>query len=269
MRIIDNISGILLGAGGNDSHVQPTFLYNEGWMLKLVLDWFEKNPTISHSLTIPDNCNWFSEGLLPSAFLHSPRGKKLSEGYTHADAIVGRFTIGVVDNKGAVELKEDCDYLYVCEAKINSPLSPGVTNCKKYNQAARNVACIAELIYRLGNDIEKFRKIGFYVLMPAKRDVIDKTIRDHFCETVEKMKKESIMQVVKERIEPFPDDFRINSSIGWLEKNLTAIINKFEINVISWEEILDFIGQHDPFFHKELTDFYEKCVEFNKNVSTN
>ena len=49
----------------------------------------------------------------------------------------------------------------VIEAKMFSKLSPGVTNAKYFNQAARNVACMAEIANRAGIDPASFEDIAF------------------------------------------------------------------------------------------------------------
>jgi hypothetical protein len=48
-----------------------------------------------------------------------------------------------------------------------SDLSKGTTNARGYNQAARNVACMAEAVARSGRRIEAFDQLGFYVIAPT------------------------------------------------------------------------------------------------------
>ena len=62
-----------------DTHFPPTDLYNEGWMLRLVLDWFENYKTVTYPLTISKKDKWYSEAQLPSAFLARKKGDKLAE----------------------------------------------------------------------------------------------------------------------------------------------------------------------------------------------
>ena len=74
----------------------PTLLYNEGWMLRLVVDRFasidlENEP---HPLAVPPGCKWYSEALLPSAFLPESQGDSRAESWTHADGVIGHFGIG-------------------------------------------------------------------------------------------------------------------------------------------------------------------------------
>lgn len=57
----------------------PTLLYNEGWLLRLTLAWFAAHPGQAHPLSFSTAARWFSEALLPSAFLPRYRADKLAE----------------------------------------------------------------------------------------------------------------------------------------------------------------------------------------------
>jgi len=48
--MLETITGILNRCGLPDSVIPPTELYNEGWMLRLVLDWFDRNREINSPL---------------------------------------------------------------------------------------------------------------------------------------------------------------------------------------------------------------------------
>jgi len=162
------IAELLARAAGDDRVFPPTDLYNEGWMLRLVLDWFSRNPDVDHDLKFGESSGWYSEALLPSAFLPRNRGDKLAESWTHADGVIGHFSIGE-NGAGDLSLKENAKELVVTEAKMFSKLSNGVTNAKYFDQAARNVACIAELAKRASIAPFSFDNIAFYVIacMPS------------------------------------------------------------------------------------------------------
>ena len=241
----------------NQRNIQPTLLYNEGWMLRLILNWFANNPGIEYEgLSIPNDCTWFSEALLPSPFL---RGKTEREGYTHADGVAGKFYIGEDKKKGKLFLREDCDFFYVVEAKMSSSLSSGTTNAEEYNQAARNIACIAELwiqqqLKKQPNlkiedlKAEEVHKLGFYVLLPKehhKRQDIELTLT-----------KTEIIKKITKRIEDIPEA-DVNKSIYWLKDNLDNFVGKLSIKAITWEDILDTIKD------SSFNEFYEKCKIYN------
>src|SRR4051812_42560146 len=89
------IADILLTAGEQQGRLRPTELYNEGWLLRLTLDWSERHAPDHHRLFFLPGARWYSEALLPSQFLPRYRGDKLSESWTHADGVVGHFTVGI------------------------------------------------------------------------------------------------------------------------------------------------------------------------------
>ena len=159
--IVDTIAMLLGRCDTPQKNFPSTDLYNEGWMLRLVLDWLSKNPNIEHDLSFCSSDSWYSEALLPSAFLARYRGDKLAESWTHADGVLGDFVIGA-NRDGDLTLIEGAKRILVTEAKMFSKLSSGVKNAGYFNQAARNVACIAEVIARTGKHPSSFDKIAFF-----------------------------------------------------------------------------------------------------------
>ena len=148
-------------------------------MLRLILDWFDHNRKFKHKLSFEnEDVNWFSEALLPSPFLARFRGDKLAESWTHADGVVGKFKIG--ENLfGDLSLEKECDFFFVIEAKMFSKLSRGITHAQNYNQAARNVGCIAELLIQRGLDFRNFKKLGFFVILPKEQLHTEPTFREY------------------------------------------------------------------------------------------
>ena len=146
--VFDRIRVLLESCSDEIPLFPPTLIYNEGWLLRLVLDWFSRNKIPNHPLNFQEDARWFSEALLPSAFLSRFRGDPLAENWTHADGVVGHFSIGD-QGKADLSLRHDATQLLVLEAKMFSELSSGVTNAGYFNQAARNVACIAEVFHRV------------------------------------------------------------------------------------------------------------------------
>ena len=132
-----------------DHKFPPTDLFNENWMLRIILDWFTANGNTESLIPVLPKSKWYSEALLASAFLSQYRGDPLGEKHTHADGAIGHFTIGG-SGKGDLVLLPAAEQLIIIEAKMFSPLSSGVTNAKYYDQAARTVGCMAEVL-RLSN----------------------------------------------------------------------------------------------------------------------
>lgn len=50
MELENDVARILFSAGTEGSPLRPTELYNEGWMLRLILDWCARNAAEDHPL---------------------------------------------------------------------------------------------------------------------------------------------------------------------------------------------------------------------------
>ena len=92
--LINRINSMLRLCSTEDTVLPPTILYNEGWMLRLVLDWYATHRESDFYFSFPEGGNWYSEALLPSTFLPRYRGDKYAESWTHADGVIGHFEIG-------------------------------------------------------------------------------------------------------------------------------------------------------------------------------
>jgi len=153
----------LLGACATADRVMPpTQLYNEGWMLRLALDWFNKTKSVGHPLSLSSGARWYCEALLRSQFFATRQRDPLAEGWTHADAIIGNFTI----RAGEAILDPDAQEVKVTEAKLFSPLSGKTNHAPSFDQAARNVACIAEMLHQAKRKPDQMTNLGFYLLAP-------------------------------------------------------------------------------------------------------
>ena len=101
------IHELLSRCGTARSVLPPTELYNEGWMLRLVLDWFDRNRQAEqHELGFEPGATWYSEALLPSRFLPLVRGDSLAESFTHADGVIGHFRVQSGDRGDAALIAE-------------------------------------------------------------------------------------------------------------------------------------------------------------------
>ena len=247
---IDRISRMLSECRGDTRVFPATDLYNEGWMLRLVLDWFASQPGIDHHLSFSAEDRWYSEALLPSAFLPRFRGDPLSESWTHADGVIGQFQIGAKGD-GDLSLSPEATGLVVTEAKMFSKLSSGVKNAAFYNQAARNVACIAEVLRRAEVNPAGMDRIGFFVIAPQGQ--IESGVFSAL------LQKDVIREVVARRVAAYESE----DKNWWFRESFMPTLDKIKIGEISWESLVQLISEHDPEFGSELADFYAKCLEFN------
>jgi hypothetical protein len=152
--------------------------------------------------------------------------------------------------KTNLELIPDATHFIVLEAKLYSGLSKGVTNAKYYDQAARNVACIAEVLRRADRKPQSYSQIGFYVLAP-KDQIKSRTFSRH-------LDKRSIEDRVNRRISSYEgvrDDWFKDWFIPTLEVN--------DIRSISWEAVLDIISEKDSKTGDFLKEYYSQCLTFN------
>lgn len=230
-------------------HFPPTLIFNEGWLLRLVLDWFSHQPPFQHPLAFEEGAIWFSEALLPTAFSARFRGDPLAESRTHLDGVIGHFTIGD-QGKADFALLSSATQFIALEAKIYSKLSSTVKNAAYYDQAARNVACMAEALRRADRRPHSLTSFGFYVLAPQAQ--IDRGIFER------NLQKEGIRKKVERRVQAYGGKFDAWCA-GWFSPALECI----KIDAISWESIIGDITKIDPGSGGALQVFLHFCLHYN------
>ena len=246
---IQKITALLESCTSAAPKFPPTLLYNEGWLLRLVLDWFSTHPVPDHPLTCSENAQWFSEALLPSPFLSRYKGDHLAETWTHADGVIGHFQIGG-KNRTGLSLVRAATQLVVLEAKLFSGLSVSVKNALYYDQAARNVACIAEVLHRAHRRSVDMTQLGFYLLAPQAQ--IQKGV------FAKQLCPESIRHKVAQRVAAY-EGTKEQWHREWLQSTLPAL----KIGLISWEEIIATVQECDSVAGAGLEAFYQKALMFN------
>ena len=251
----EKISEMLRLASSDSRNFPATIFYNEGWLLRLVLDWFSRNHADGHSLGFERGARWFSEALLPSQFLARKKVDPLAEGYTHADGVIGQITIGSGAFADASLLKDASQFL-VTEAKLFSPLSPRVTHAPNFDQAARSVACMAEVLYRAQRNPKQLSSLAFFVVAPASQ-INDKRLFDDL------LSKPSIQAKVTGRVSQYAGSPEEASKRAWLREWFEPTLESIKIEAIAWESIAEFIRARDLQFGSELSSFYSECLQFN------
>ena len=219
-------------------------------MLRLVLQWFAESNTAGHDLSFTSNARWFSEARLASAFLPRYRGDKLAEGYTHADGVIGQFRIGET-GQAELTLETDAQQFIVVEAKMFSGLSKGTTHAPTYNQAARNVACMVELLRRAKRDPSNISSKAFFVLAPKEQ--LDASVFADF------MDKTSLERVVGERVANYDPP-----KTEWFENWFLPTLSSMRVHCLAWENVVTFIKSADRSYGDDLEIFYNRCLEFNR-----
>lgn len=248
--VMNRICAMLEYCETDSPQFPPTLLYNEGWLLRLVIDWFSRNDVPEHHLTFLKGSRWYSEALLPSAFLPRSRGDPLGESWTHVDGAIGAFEIGK-EGKADLSLLPEAEQFVVLEAKLFSKLASGVTHAKYFDQAARTVACMAEVLKRADRHPSSLSHLGFYVV--ARRSQIDAGVFN------KEMDRDSIGEKVGQRVAEY-DGAREQWYRGWFEPTFQEI----EIDVVSWEQLLETIGEYDASSAASIVEFYKCCVALNQ-----
>ena len=237
----------------------PTEVFNEGWMLRLILDWFSRQPPSDHQLSFEKDARWYSELLLPSQFLPRYQRDPQAEAYTHADGVIGHFSVGR-SGKGDIELHSDAKQFVVVEAKIFSRLSKGIKNFENYDQAARTAACIAETLFLRQGQISDISRLGFYVVAPENQLKFEPTFQTF-------LEKDSIRIKVQKRIKAYSDPTDAETKNKWFQTWFLPTLECIDIQCFTWEEIISHIRSNDRHNGDALSEFYKKCLALNQPES--
>lgn len=254
LKIPDRIIKMLNSADKEIGNFPPTILYNEGWMLRLVLSaCAEGIPCLPFSF-LPRS-RWFSEALLYSPFLKRFPKDQLAESCTHLDGVVGYFRF-TPNTKTGLELLSDSKQFIAIEAKMYSPLSRGIKNADFYDQAARTVACMATTLERSHKSVNDFDSIGFYVIAP--KDQINRNI------FTTQMTRENISAKVLRRIKMYRKEKKYYPSLqSWFQDAFDPLIKKIDLDCWSWETALENIYKTNTDEGTLFKDFYERCKKYN------
>ena len=229
----------------------PTTLFGEGWLLRVVVDWFARHGGDRYPISPLPGARWFSEAWLPSAFLARYRGDELAESRTHADGVIGHFAIGDPGTTSGLTLAEDARQLALIEAKLVNRLSSGIKNARFFDQAARSVACLAEILRRGGREPSAMDDLSFLILAPRARIDDGVFARDTDPDAILRKARRRAAQYGGERDDWIRD---------WFEPTLARV----DIRCLAWEEVIETIAFHSPEEGQFIDAFYGKCLHFNR-----
>ena len=241
--MIDRVTDILQRCGTKDTNLNPTILYNEGWMTRLLVDVSLQQKIQINGIDFSNINKWCSEGLLSSPFLARTRPDNLSEGFTHADIVLGDFSVDF-KKRGDISPKGSEGIFGVIEAKMGSTLSAGTKNAPTYDQASRNLACIAF------NTIETKHKIFFTVVAP------ESNIEKHEIRQIVDLQK--MLGKISARF----DSYEKRQDMLSLKEKVIDKAKSCVCSVVSYESWLDALSSCSDY--SALVEFKEKCYEFNK-----
>jgi hypothetical protein len=251
------IISILDAATGLGTPIPPTLLYNENWLMRLVLSIANEGvPCLPFALE--PHARWFSEARLPTRFCARGRSDKKGEPPTHADGVVGHFSFAT-DTKASLELNPDGSQFVVLEGKVFSKLRKDVKNAEDYDQVARNIGCMAESLCCSGKPPDQWKSLGFYLFAPQSQ--IDRGIFSGAMEC------DSIRKAIRGRVNRYecedPGEMQQWESL-WFE----PLVARLKPTCVSWEKIIEDIKRHDSETGSQIEKFYCRTLEFNKNKKT-
>lgn len=204
-------------------------------MLRLVLDAIRALNILNHPLRFLAGSRWYSEAFLMSPFRHQSKQDPLGEDFTNADGVIGHFDFRA-STKTGLNLAAGGWQFVVVEAKMFSNLSSGTKNAPGYNQAARNVACMADAIKWSGLPLSEFESLGFFVIAPS---VDRRGRRDTNLETC--LNPECICKVVGQRIADYEIKLRKKQAETlreWEANYFLPLVHRLEneqrLAVLSW-----------------------------------
>jgi len=201
------------------------------------------------------DARWFSEALLYSRFLPRFRGDPLAEAPTHADAVVGQFAFDAATKAGLV-LRPGATQLVVCEAKMFSPLSSGTTHAPGFDQAARNVACMAETLRRAERPVSQYTSLGFFVFAPESQ--INSGL------FAEPLRRNGLRDRLLKRAAMYDGEPCRVEILRWLENWALPLVEQITLDCCPWESIVQRVRISAREDRDSLGHFYELCLKYNQ-----
>ncbi len=256
MVVPKQILNLLCQLNSDERRLPATVIYNEGWMLRLVLDAGSRGLLPSY---MENRSFWFSEIQLRTPFGRA-RGPKF-ESNTHADGVVGDFRVDA-DTRSGLDLSNSANSFLVFEAKMYSPLSGGTRHAPGFDQAARTVACMAYALQSAGRHPKDVKRLGFYVVAPQQQ--ISGSIFDL------QMTAESIRARIEDRIRDFSGIVRNHLEIwrdDWAWPLLDELANNQSLECVAWEYLIQEVARSDPDEGETIRSFYEKCKQYNLPIA--
>ena len=237
-NLIENIIKSIEDNNNKIPYVNPTVVYNEGWMIRaLVYQSIEEKINLD-GINFGEIENWTSEGLISSPFTNT---KDKRETHTHPDIAFGDFKIDY-STRGEIVVNNDSKFFGIIEAKMGSNLSKGTKNAPNYNQASRSLACACHQTHEKDNC-----EICFIVAAP------DATLKKYSIK--DQTDQTYMINQIRARFNEYPKQFKD-------QQNMESILKKAEsckIMILSFEDWVNILN------HKEhIHEFYKKAKKWNR-----
>lgn len=242
--------------------IPPTIIYNENWLLRLVMWWFLKEDNfiinsdldrkIVKAFKYSQLARFYSDVTIETQFKRRTKGVKdmLAEPSINVSGVLGNYTIIHKRKSDRVKLNLESKQFNVFVVNMYNELSKGVKNQSTYNQVARAVGCIVQTLYKA--NITLIENTGLYIIAPKVQIKLNsyKVYSD----------RNNIEEEIKNRIDQYGEDENKNKWYTYFNK----IFQRVDVACIAWEEIILFVKKNDNEFGNKLQIFYEKCEEYNQ-----
>lgn len=250
--VAGRMAAMMQSAAGKSPVFPPGTIFNEQWLLRLIIDWYATHAVVEHAFTLPPKGRWLSQALLPTAFGRGVRPTKLAEPPSEVDGVVGHVAFGETE-KGEVSLAADAKHLVVVQAKLFAGLSAGPANLKYFDEVARVSACVAETLSRANQQPADIPRLAFYVVAPQVQ-----IARGVFAKSVT---RSAIGRKVKRRATEVG-----GKKVEWHAEWFEPTLEHMEVGTLSWEELVRPIREEDPASAAAIQWFYQQCIGFSDQI---
>ena len=135
-----------------------------------------------------------------------------------------------------------------------SHLSGGTRNAPSFDQAARTVACITELLNRANCRPSQMTSLAFIVIAPEAQ------IKDGVFSR--KLEKSSIGVKVQERAKAFSAELS-----EWVDNWFSPTLEYLRIETLSWESLINIMSSKDMAASQSIQVFYDRCLLHNRSIT--
>ena len=241
---------LLSSALSVEKNFPPTLIFNEGWMLRILLESHQKG---NACFPIPYNSDssWFSEGIISTPFNRKP----YRESGTRSDGVIGQIKIRE-NTKAGLRLTEEARQFVVIEAKMKSGLSPDIENADFYDQASRYLACMCKTIELSNCRFSEIDSLGFYIIAPEH--LVDELNCQKYLDS------KYILKTVAKRVNQYRQEKEIYPELRrWYDKKFKPFMALMEkekrMGCLTWESVIKNIP--DDYERMRTREFLDKCYE--------
>lgn len=245
----------------NKRILSPKLIYNEKYLLSLMMYWFsnqsqfiinsDSDRNICKAFQYVDDARYYTNATLETPFKMRVKGEKdpLAEASSTVSGVVGHFEVLYGKKKERLVLLPNASQFIVLEATMIKPLKKESKNFKRYHQIVRDIGCMIQSLSHL--EYKFLDHLGLYVIAPEKTLKLDSFKTYTY--------KQNIEELMEERVAPYGDD---EVKLAFLEL-FKKLFQRIYMDCISFEDIILFIKKNDDEFGDKLVDFYNQCLNYH------